>query len=495
MVYGDKIGILGATLTILGNIVTDATATEPLSKFKSEIEGLVAQINLNSTSQTITGTNFKVVIDTPITFDLIFKTDIRASTSLFQQSIFTKDQNGKIVEAKVKRDANATFYVSVIGQIFRAEFLKRLYNLIESSSQKTVLLGEVGAKLADLYNTVCLLGPVCDELYGVYDGGIYLYRDTISDNSDFFVALPYSSLPAGIKSDFEFVRANATSGLYTLSGYTPGMSSSIEDALKNRGALGKLDDNSKWLHVTETLAGSVIAPAAITNLIAYEAPRILAFVTLGRKVSMKNQEISLSALDANILSFLKSLRKIANKTDLVVLSTNELIHDVIELAPFLSTDVNIQTSFIKLYSKFVGVTTQVVNYTANASEAEKRLMRLAAGQWRYDFSKITGITSSANANVVSFKRTTDSVLLGTITYNGPFASDVALMEVGRSTALQTVVNVLSGVGALIDSSVLSRGWTISPSTNELTFTYTIDQLRESVAEILVDTSRSLYKRS
>lgn len=493
MNIGKNIAILGVELTIKQPLVSTATAGNKIETLGAEIKQLVAQINLASPSGSLSSTNFNLAWSCPLTFDVVFATPIRKSSVTIPTDISVKDQNGKITTTVTQVDPNGSMYVSVVGQVFRAEYLKRLYNLIESSTQKTILLNELDAKLASLYETALILAPVADDLFAAFDGGLYLYRDTITTNSEFFVSLPFNSLPAQIQADFQFMRSSAVNGLYSLSGYTPGMNAGIEDALMNRGALSKLNDSSKWLHVAETLDAHVIVPNSISNLVAYEAPRVLAFVTLGRKVSVKNSEISLSELDSNTMKFVKALRKIANKTDLVVVSTNELVHDVIELAPLLSSNVAIQTQFVKLYCKLVGVTSQSIVYEPGATEAQKRLIRIAISQWRYDLSGITGLTVSAVNSTILFKAGT--ALVGTLTYSGPFAADIAQIEVARAADLQTVINTLAAVSALIDTAVLSKAFGIVPATGELQFTYTIDQLKEAVAEIIVDTSRAMYKRS
>lgn len=493
MIIGNDIAIFAVKLKILKPLVTVANVSTQLSSLSSEISGLIGSMNLASPVGNLQSANFSIEWDCPLTFDVIFGTPVRESTVTITKDIITKDQFGKIKTANCKIDPNGSLYVSVIGQIFRAEYLKRLYSLIESSTQKTILLGELNAKLAQLYSTALILGPVPDDLFASEDGALYLYRDTITDNSDFFISVPFSGLPAQVQADFRFMKASATAGLYSLEGYTPGMNSGIEDALASRGALSKLNDESKWLHVAETLNASVIAPVAISNLLAYESPRVLAFITLARKVSLRNSEISLSELDSNTMKLLQTLRKISNKTDLVVLSTNELLHDVLELAPLLSSNIATQTSFVMLFCKFIGITSQSIVYEAVATEAQKRLIRLATSQWRYDLSKITGLTVTASNSTIQFK--SGGTLIATLTYSGPFSTNIATIETGRDAALQSVVTTLSAVAALVDTASLSKAFGIVPGTGELQFSYTIDQLKEAVAEILVDTNRSLYKRT
>lgn len=493
MVAGNDIGLFVVELVVKAPTVSASTATQALLSYQSEIRSLVASLNLSVAHQTVESSSFKLVVNAPLTFDAIFGSIVRRSTVLTNRTITTKDQMGRITSVDVKVDANCSFFVSVFGQIFRAEYLRRLYNLIESSSQKTTLLQEANAKLEDLYATAKILGPVPDELYGVVDGGIYLYRDTIAQNSQFYVTSVYSALPPQLKQDFEFMQASSLTGLYSLPGYEPGMNSGIESALTTRGALSKLNDNARWLHVTETLDAVVTAPQAIVDLLAFDAPRIIAFITLARKVSMMNQEISLSALDANTLKLFATLRKISNKSDLVVLSTNELIHDIIELAPALTSDIAVQEDFIKLFCKLCGVTKTVISYAAGATEAQKRLIRLAGGQWESDYSSITGLTPSVSENVVIFSDGVKEV--GRITFEGPYGSSIALIEKKRSSALQDVISILSSTSALIDTASLGKVFSISPSTRQMSFSYTIDQLKAAVAEVLVDFTRSLYKRS
>lgn len=492
MILGDKIAIFGVELIIKGGLVTVDNASAPLSSYKDEIVGIINSIPLQSSSYSKETAHFKIVVDTPLTFDVVFLTPVRRSQVVIEREIHTKDQNGLISSNSVIIDPNSSAYVSVLGQIFRAEYLLRLYSMIESSTQKTVLIAEVNNKLSQLYETATILGPAPDECFASVDGGLYLYRDTISSVSDFFISIPYQELPPQAVADFSFMRRESLAGLYSLPGYTPGMSSGIEAALTSRGALGKLDDNSMWLNVVSTLATTVEVPVSLSNIIAYESPRILAFVTLARKVSLANSEISLSALDANTMSFFKTLRKIANKSDLVVLSTNELVTDIIELAPFISADSSVVEDFIVLTSKFLGVTKTEVEFQPLCSESDKRLLRLALGQWRYDYSGITGLVPTTVGNVVEFRKA--GVLIGKIIFSGPFSSRLAVIEIKRSAGVQAVVDALAATSGLIDTANLSKSFAVSPATGELSFSYTIDQLKQAVAEILVDTTRSLYRR-
>lgn len=494
MIIGSKIAIPVVELRFLRPLVTATSVAGTMISLKDELVELVNRMPLESAGFTVSSLNFELKWDFPLTFDTSFGCIVRRTKTTMPTTLSVVDEAGLISNYAVMIDPNAAVYIPVVGQLIRSLYLRRLYNLIESSSRKAQLLADIDLKIADLCNTPMILAPVADECFGASDGAIYMYRDTITPTSDFFITLPFGSLPPQLVADFRFIRADATSSLYKLPGYEAGMNTGIEDALMNRGALSKMDDSSKWLHVSETLDRTVSAAAPVVSILAYEAPRVLALLTLARRVSMMGSEVNLSLLDAGTMQLLKTLRKISNKNEFVVLSVTELLHDVIELAPILTNSVVDQSSFIQLYCRFTGVTRTTAVFTGSATEANKRLVRTAIAQWRYDLGHITGLTATVDGSTIVYKNSS-AATVATVTFEGPFAAAIASIEVSRTSTLQKVIDDLAAMAGLVDTANIGKVFGISPSTNELSFSYTIDQLKASVAEVLIDTTRALYKRS